>query len=537
MLPVGQKTVLTNQVLHNPAALQSIEGRRESLGEAKESNARNSKLNTFCKDEFKVALDGNLYYNSKQSQSFLLACADKEKTPPVNNRLRNLVHLKQSFRPPFVPSLRPNMKAEGKTLTLSPRKARKQSLRVRLKKAEERQVCNCKRFVDRWERMDRMAVENNKAIKLRSTPDPSPTENSEDSSEQRKSELKNYNVKLLLYKSYLRRNHRTVKGRKEGKRESSKTIEYEGKSIEVALPDIAGKFSKKLDVSLLGKEVGCKSSDEIASELYKLEQAARELEKIKRIKERKENANGAIYHLNSKHQSLYRHIELLKTIRKPQPKPNTLFKLPATTAKPVVPYMYLTEVPLEETSEPKVCDENVEDNGVEYCESDEYESVSPISSEAEKSIEVGKKVVRVNGEVVKKSLENSKVYAGTENLPIFLLKKFELKGAVVKEQHECIEKIILGKWGIGPKVKAYKSADSYYAITYGKSCLVSKCCDSLVLLTISCDGVCKLACMNKACFLKTLELLLLPIEHKKVLFPEAKGGINRAGIKNISFTH
>jgi len=554
--------ILTNPVLYNSMVPY----------DCKPNKKETSKLSTFCKDEFKIALDGNLYYNPKLSQSFLLACDAKEKEQPKNaQKLKNLIETKKSYKQERVVDNEAyeNMKAVGKTLTMSERKKyhllRNKSKPKKIKRVGKEQICNCKRFTEKWERMNKLMVENNKAIKIQDRLEPSPTENSDNESLNNDTvQLKNYNIKLLLYKSYLQRKYRILKYKKNVTSDYTIKNPKEFNTIQsntnITLPNIAERFNKKLYVSSLKKEMGSKSSDEIINDLYKLEKKIKEQEKVKRIKQSKESANEMIHYLSSKHQHLYKHVELMKRIKKTKPFTKGLLWKSSihNITEESIPKsnIYLTEVHVpEQKHEDKHHNDKELQKNKEKRKKDEEklhykeeevksgrESYSEESEESEeiendeKSVEEPELISQVNLEekknvnkkelprfvIPKRSLNNNKVYLGSENLPSFLLKKLELKEQIDKYKQTCIEDIIITKWSITPKVKTYKADDNYYVITHGKECLLSKCCDSLVIIEITKESTCKVTCMNKNCFMKTLEMFLLSVGYREKLFPESK---------------
>lgn len=349
---------------------------------------------------------------------------------------------------------------------------------------EESPGSPCKRFIKNLERINKIMIDNNRTSEVILNSDATPNEIIKNSNKPK-------STKKFVYESYLNQRYKTIINSKaiiseyKQQRNDSKTNTTTKCSI---LPKLL-KVNKKPETCSIHETTGCRSPEELLDNLQKqmLE------ERVKKIREKIKLPSNLIGELKRRHKSFYEKIRIMKPLNKRHIDYGTIFKKSIFNSV-------------------KYNDQEIQDN--------------TYLTEVRESIENKTIETKVTKSKRKHKSEESKinngfnVHIGTEHFPEFLARKFNSINAITKEQVNCIREIIYNKWQVMPKLKIKKDYSSYSIIPYGENCILSNCCNSLVILNFTKDAGCKVSCLNKLCLSKTLYWFLINMEFVEVLFNE-----------------
>ena len=347
----------------------------------------------------------------------------------------------------------------------------------------------CKRFVEKCEQIDKIHHKQNNGIKVFIESDPN---------------IKNgltidmrakiYNVKRMVYKSYLTDRYKTVINKKTITSEYSQTSNLmsrdssQSKTADnVNLPKIINSQTSRLSLSHVKRVFECRDAEETIERFNNLIK--------KRIVYKSDVKSDFLNEMSKKCSTLCEHIDSVKKTRP------TSFKYKTN----------MTTLILNETFK----------RNKELSKDHIHELI-------EGRINKRKKAKRVNRSVSNKIYSDKNTHIGSENFPELLQRRFTLYEPIRQEQRQCLEEIIFNKWNIKTHLKISKDnyKNEYNVITYGSACVLSNCCNSLVLVKISKQDGCKVLCLNKSCLIKTLECFLLRSDDISMLFSDPELIIN-----------
>ena len=255
-----------------------------------------------------------------------------------------------------------NINAIGKSLKMSRRKNHGRNI-LRAKVISKIDQCKtsiheCKKFVDRWNKLNKIEQENNRALRIEDKVELTPEEDNLNNFD----DMKQDNCEIMRYKSYLKSRYRFLanksnkisdycfKSNQDQDQSSFENYENPG-NLNVSFPRINDRYHKKPYINSLSKIVGSKSYDEMVDEVYRRQQEIRYKEKLNRIKYHLNKPDVLISDLRSRYKSLYENENLKKLLDKPYSKPISLIRnyVIDYTKEPISDEskdnMYLTEVP------------------------------------------------------------------------------------------------------------------------------------------------------------------------------------------------
>ena len=436
-----------------------------------------------------TAVDDNAYYyNAKNRKNFLLSFSPKKakeqgrvvSVKKICKRMNELVARNIS-------KFCSEMKTVGKSLIIH--KVKDNTINNLLvnkyhttRKSTNEGENGCKRFSEKWQRMIDGILENNRALKIHINPVPSPIEKVITQENSAKKVLK------LAYKSYLKQRYKsnTKQQFKYSKQDSDNQVIH---NSYIVLAKAWERHKQKCDIRTTSEIMRYKVTEDKEDECKSEVEVREECGMIKRVQHQ--------------YKSFYDHLNILE-------QSNTPLKQHQNT-KSNSSYLISFQ-------QPKKMKEDIEITK-ELTQSDEVIESKQESKEDALS-EYKKVFIAESKDIVTEDTSNSKMYIGTEALPELLLAKLNLQHLVTQEERSCIETYIYTTWEIDCKLKIRKliAKNCYYAIPYGANCLLSNCCNSLIMIKLSHKEGCRVYCMGKKCIMKSLEWHTLPANINQVLF-------------------